>query len=177
MVEGRVLALYGNPGNAPVFYYQWYLDGALRSTIQSSSPAPETYDPQTADTGKTLSCRVYALGYTGYLESAVTITPFAPLAPSPLTGGFVTGTLIGSMDIHWYRFDASGGSYTVEWEDNGTNGTTAEISVSAYQSDGTPFFKGDNSSPGTAISGYTGPVYVKVIAYYLSTGTYHIRYQ
>jgi hypothetical protein len=179
MVGGRVTAFYNNPGNAPVFYYQWYLDGALRSTIQSGSPAPTFYDPQTADIDKTLSSRVYALGYTGYLESAVTITPFAPPAPTPLPGSYVTGTLTANTDIHWYSFDASGGSYTVEWEHSGTGSTTAYyIRVSAYQSDGTPFFQEDFSSPGTAISGYTGTVYVRVtVGSPPGTGTYHIRVQ
>jgi hypothetical protein len=104
----------------------------------------------------------------------VTITPFAaPAAPTALTAGYVTGTLTAT-DVHWYSFNASGGSYTIEWEHGGTGGTTAYISVSAYQSDGTPFSPGVGTIP---ISGYSGPVYVNVVPSMGITGTYHIRYQ
>jgi hypothetical protein len=188
MVGGSITPLYDNPGKASEVFYYWHAgdDSPLGGVLMGRGAGGSRFSPQAADTGKTLTCRVYAMGYTGYLESApVIITPFAaPAAPTALTTGYVTGTLTAVTDIHWYSFNVSGGSCTVEWEDNGTGSTTGSTVVSAYQSDGTPLFQNAYSMFGvgssTPFSGYTGTVYVKVVpgstdGTYL--GTYHIKYQ
>ncbi|MDR1174638.1 MAG: hypothetical protein LBK83_04125 [Treponema sp.] len=111
-----------------LFYGWYYGDGTYLN-------APTlTYTLTSADVGKTIFCRVYAAGFTGYKESAptATVTAFPPSSPTPLTTSSAGGTLSGVTDVHWYSFNAtSGSSYTIRWEENGTNGTTAEIAVFA----------------------------------------------
>jgi hypothetical protein len=178
MVNSSVTAVYDNPGNSPQLYYRWYANGDYTASIGSSA----AYTPVVAVIGKTLTCRVYAVGFTGYNESAPTaaVAAFAPPSPTTLTTSSAGGNLSGIGEVDWYKFDAvSTSSYTITWEDYGTNGTTADIYVAAYKADGTSLFTNDDFSPGTAISGYDGTVYVRVMPYSTTgtwLGTYNIWY-
>jgi hypothetical protein len=100
---GPVTAAYDNPGNSPQLYYRWYAGGTYTGGTSA------TYTPTGADTGKTLTCRVYAVGFTGYKESAATaaVAAFAPPSPTALSSGTPqSGTTSASSDVFWYSFTA-----------------------------------------------------------------------
>jgi len=103
-------------------------------------------------------------------------------------GGLITdGNLYTATQVDWYKFSAaSGTTYKVSWADyyQKPDGSayTADIKVSAFQSDGTPITSIQNEDSGWTISntfsGVSGMVYLKVEAYIFAgttkTGTYGI---
>jgi hypothetical protein len=105
-------------------------------------------------------------------------------------GNWADAQIWPRYDEDWYRFEASGGSYSLTWDDSGdgSGNSTCNISVSVFQSDGRTALNGvlDANSAYTTpktFSGYTGTVYIRVYAGYTyisgmsdGTGTYAIKY-
>jgi len=95
-------------------------------------------------------------------------------------------TISTATQVDWYTFTAvSGTTYKLQWEDHWDSSTgsfssssyTGVVQVSAFKSDGTPILR--NSIEGwsypSTVSGVSGTVYIKVIAYSTYTGTYGIK--
>jgi hypothetical protein len=105
---------------------------------------------------------------------------FSPSSSTPLSyTSWHTGTLTAG-GVDWYSFTASGGDYSVSWNDSDGNGQfSCDIKVSAYTSGGVSIFEGIDrgySSPQT-ISGRYGIIYLKVEGHNSSSsGNYAIRY-
>jgi hypothetical protein len=172
VILGPVTAAYDNPENSPSFYYRWYAGGTYAGGTSA------TYTPVAADAGKTLTCRVYAVGFAGYKESAATaaVAAFVPPSSTALTNSFIGGNLATTDQADWYSFTPSSGSEVIAWEHNGASSTTGWIRVSAYKSDGTVIFENDSSTPSIAVGNAGLTVDVRV-SYYITLGTYNIRYQ
>ncbi|MDR1178621.1 MAG: hypothetical protein LBK64_07320, partial [Spirochaetaceae bacterium] len=168
------------------FYYRWYAGGTYAGGTSA------TYTPVAADLSKTLTCRVYAVGFAGYKESAATAAVAALAWPSTTalspSGTPTNGSFSAQSDVFWYSFTApSATSVTILVNDKYyTSGSqTAYVSVSAYKADGTPFFTNYEvlypaHSDGT-FSGYTGLVYIKITwtdrgDAYVPNGTFTVDY-
>jgi hypothetical protein len=99
-----------------------------------------------------------------------------------LTNDVLMDDSIASGVTKWYSFTANTGySYSIEWMDRANYGayyTDCDIQVSAYKGDMSPIFTDEDSdSSRSRISGYSGPVYLKVegTGRYTS-GSYFITY-
>jgi hypothetical protein len=128
-----------------------------------------------------LKVRVYAVGATGYKESATAaVAAFGPTVTAALNAASGasdwTNATVGLADadnpVIWYSFVATGGIYNVKWDDrfngSGTYASNgADIVVTAYGDDGSELFAvtGTAYSTPQTISGYTGTVYLKVTPY------------
>jgi hypothetical protein len=135
--------------------------------------------------------RVYAVGATGYQESApVTVAAFGPSATglTQSSGTWTTGTVNAGNPVDWYSFTATGGTYNVKWDDRVSGSGTytnanggGDIEVTAYKDDGSELFPRADTAYATpqTISGYSGTVYLKVRPWNGSStyyGDYAIQY-
>jgi hypothetical protein len=143
--------------------------------------ATDTVDVSRTDIFGSGTIYIRVTPQSGYPGSYTVQFDGAVFSPSALTTSFVQYTLSTAAQVDWYSFNAvSASTYTIKWEDYGTNGTTGDIYVSVYKADGTSFFVNKDATPGTAITGYTGAVYVRVTPYYTNgtwLGTYNILYE
>jgi hypothetical protein len=153
-------AVYTNPDDAPIIYYRWYRDTALLSTTAAA------YELMFWDIGYTITVRVYAEGYTGYVpatSAAITDT----VTPLTVDAAYTAGAISAASEVHWYSFPAASGTfYFMRWDETGGSGSyTGNIRVSAYQADGTTLFTTIDSgytAPQTIMGDYTGTVYLRV---------------
>ncbi|MDR1176670.1 MAG: collagen-like protein [Treponema sp.] len=175
---GPVTATYNNLGNAPVIYYNWYAGGTYTGTSGTST----AYTPKAADAGKTLTCRVNAVGFTGYKESAATaaVAAFAPPSPTVFSSGTLqNGTTSAASDVFWYSFTASTGNlYTIQVDDamHTSSSQTGRVYVSAYSSDGTAFFTNASDTVDFPRDVFgSGAIYIRVVPYGSAVGTYTVQ--
>jgi hypothetical protein len=96
----------------------------------------------------------------------------------PIGSSWTPGTLTPG-GVNWYSFSATGGSYSVNWNDsdNGMGPYSCDIKVSAYTGGGTNIFSEvDTGTTPQIISGWPGTIYLKVEGYApTSSGSYAIR--
>ena len=95
----------------------------------------------------------------------------------PSDGDWEEGFLADNEDVVWFKFDAKAGTdYYVEWTNHNHSGYTANLYVTAYQSDDTQIWSASSYDP-RLVEKVSGTVYLKVtLDIWSRSGAFAIRY-